>query len=118
MKRENMLQLVTYRKSKSTNTIEDLPFELNQIAGCVEEPTPISPASQYLASREPRQQLPLPLTSGADRSVALKEQSGQAEAQAIISALQASGGQVTRAASLLGISRTTLWRKMAKYGLT
>src|SRR6266852_1999929 len=115
---ENMLERVTYLMPKSTITIEDLPFELQQRAGRVEAPTPISPASQYLTAGEPRQQLPLPLTSGADKSAALKEQSGQAEAQAIILALQASGGQVTRAASLLGISRTTLWRKMAKYGLT
>ena len=115
---ENTLERVSYLMPKSTITIEDLPFELQQSAGRVEAPTPISPASQYLTAGEPRQQLPLPLTSGADKSAALKEQSGQAEAQAIISALQASGGQVTRAASLLGISRTTLWRKMAKYGLT
>ncbi len=115
---ENTLERVSYLMPKSTITIEDLPFELQQSAGLVEAPTPISPASQYLTAGEPGQQLPLPLTSGADRSVALKEQSGQAEAQAIISALQTSGGQVTRAASLLGISRTTLWRKMAKYGLT
>lgn len=115
---ENTLERVTYLMPKSTISIEDLPFELQQSAGRIEAPTPTEPAAQYLAVEEPRQHMPLPLASGADKSAALKEQSGQAEAQAIISALQTSGGQVTRAASLLGISRTTLWRKMAKYGLT
>jgi hypothetical protein len=47
----------------------------------------------------------------------LKEQSTNAEVQAILHALHASNGQMTRAAALLGISRTTLWRKMMKYSL-
>ena len=87
---------------------------LRRFAGRVEA---VLAPSQYLAAGEPRQQTPEPLANSVDTPVALKSQSSQAEAQAIMLALQASNGQVTRAASLLGISRTTLWRKMAKYGL-
>jgi sigma-54 dependent transcriptional regulator, acetoin dehydrogenase operon transcriptional activator AcoR len=112
---ENTLERATYLMPQSIIIVEDLPFELRQSAGRVE--AVLEPA-QYLAADETRQQTPLPLANGVDTSVALKAQSHQAEAQAIIQALQASNGQVTRAASLLGISRTTLWRKMAKYGLT
>ena len=108
---ENTLERVTYLMPQSTITVEDLPFELRQSGERIE------PANLPASPSEPYRQKPLPLTNGADKSAALKEQSGQAEAQAIIQALQASDGQVTRAASLLGISRTTLWRKMAKYGL-
>lgn len=113
---ENLLERVTYLMPKSTITVEDLPVELRQNVERLEAISPSS--SQYPTLEEPHQQAPLPFTNGSDTSAALKEQSNQAEAQAIIQALQASDGHMTRAASLLGISRTTLWRKIAKYGLT
>jgi transcriptional regulator of acetoin/glycerol metabolism len=53
----------------------------------------------------------------ADKGGALKEHSMNAEMKAVIQAWETSNGQVTRAAALLGISRTTMWRKMVKYGL-
>ncbi len=111
---ENMLERVTYLMPQSTITLEDLPFELQQSAGIVELGN--APALP-LASRETPEPSLFSSANGADRSVVLKEQSSHAEVQAILEALQVSNGQVTRAASLLGISRTTLWRKMAKYGL-
>ena len=111
---ENTLERAAYLMPQSTIIVEDLPFELRQSAGGIEA---VHASTQYPTPGEPRQQTPLPLASGLDSSIALKAQSNQAEVQAITQALQASDGQVTRAASLLGISRTTLWRKMAKYGL-
>jgi PAS domain S-box-containing protein len=42
---------------------------------------------------------------------------GQAEADAIRGVLSATGGHIGRAARKLGISRTTLWRKMKKHGI-
>jgi len=41
-----------------------------------------------------------------------------AEAEAIRAALARTGGHRTRAATELGISRNTLWRKMKRYGLS
>lgn len=41
----------------------------------------------------------------------------QAERAAIIEALEAAGGNRTRAAELLGMGRTTLWQKLKAYGV-
>ena len=112
---ENTLERVIYLMPKSTITVEDLPFELQQSRGHVEAITPALPVPH--AGQSSQQEASLP-TDGVETSAALKFQSSQAEAQAIIQALRASDGQVAHAASLLGISRTTLWRKMAKYRLT
>ncbi|MGQ0641032.1 MAG: sigma-54-dependent transcriptional regulator [Gemmatimonadaceae bacterium] len=40
-----------------------------------------------------------------------------AERSAILAALEHSGGALTRAAELLGMGRTTLWRKLKAYGI-
>jgi two-component system response regulator HydG len=43
--------------------------------------------------------------------------SQDAERSAIVAALEHSGGAVSRAAELLGMGRTTLWRKLKAYGI-
>lgn len=43
--------------------------------------------------------------------------SENAERSAIVAALEHSGGAVARAAELLGMGRTTLWRKLKAYGI-
>jgi transcriptional regulator with GAF, ATPase, and Fis domain len=43
--------------------------------------------------------------------------SHDAERSAIVAALEHSGGALTRAAELLGMGRTTLWRKLKAYGI-
>ena len=45
------------------------------------------------------------------------EGSAASERSDIREALELSGGNRAAAASILGISRTTLWRKMREYGL-
>jgi len=42
----------------------------------------------------------------------------EAERAAILNAARATGGNLTRTAQLLGIGRTTLWRKMREFGLS
>ncbi|TXD36121.1 sigma-54-dependent Fis family transcriptional regulator [Lujinxingia vulgaris] len=44
-------------------------------------------------------------------------ESGRSERQEIVAALRAAGGSREDAASALGISRTTLWRRMKEYGI-
>ena len=39
------------------------------------------------------------------------------EARRLLNALERAGGHMTRAAASLGMSRTTLWRKLKKHGL-
>ncbi|MBV9257404.1 MAG: sigma 54-interacting transcriptional regulator [Ktedonobacteraceae bacterium] len=112
---ENTLERVTYLMPQSMITVEDLPLELQQRAGHIEV---TSTPTKYSIVEERGQQKSFPLPISVPESTALKVHSSEAEVQAILQALQSSGGQVTRAASLLGINRTTLWRKMAKYGLT
>jgi transcriptional regulator with PAS, ATPase and Fis domain len=105
---ENLLERVTYLMPGSMITLEDLPLELQQVA----EHSLALLSHAVTPAPAPAPQIPPVPTPGA-----LKEQSSSAEMQAILDALRASDGQVTRASALLGISRTTLWRKMAKYGL-
>jgi transcriptional regulator of acetoin/glycerol metabolism len=42
---------------------------------------------------------------------------GEDERAAIVAALEAAGHNRTRAAAMLGMGRTTLWRKMRSYGI-
>ncbi len=98
---ENMLERITYLMPKSSISVDDLPIDLQQSLDRPLQHEETEPQS----------------TADFSRNGALKEQSVNAEVQAIISALQVSEGHMTRAAALLGISRTTLWRKMVKYGL-
>jgi len=41
-----------------------------------------------------------------------------AEQRQILRALERTDGQIARAAALLGVSRTTLWEKMRRLGLS
>ncbi len=99
---ENTLERVIHLAARDTIGIDDLPLDLRQLSPHL---SPLEEDSQQIAS--------VPA-----KSTVLREQSMNAEAQAILQAWQASNGHITRAAALLGISRTTLWRKMGKYGLT
>jgi PAS domain S-box-containing protein len=62
---------------------------------------------------------PQPANQPPARAVARRAASplGRAEADAIRDVLLATGGHLGRAAKELGISRTTLWRKMKKHGI-
>jgi sigma-54 dependent transcriptional regulator, acetoin dehydrogenase operon transcriptional activator AcoR len=105
---ENVLERVTYLlMPRNAITLNDLPSEIRQ----------------YIQSR-PLLQLPEPrLTAKPPYPVAfqgerdLKKQSQQAELAAILRACQEAEGHMAQAATLLGISRTTLWRKMLRYGV-
>ncbi len=75
---------------------------------------PISPAHLPTAIRERRH-----LKRGKTGPLGEPVQSMvEAEKLAIISAYRATGGNMTQAASILGIGRTTLWRKLREHRLT
>ncbi len=112
---ENMLERVTYLMPETTITVADLPTDVQQAYESVEALW--LQASDRRWHQEEHQQSQQPLAHVSDISGALKELSRNAEMQAIVQAWQASHGHITRAAALLGISRTTMWRKMVKYGL-
>jgi transcriptional regulator of acetoin/glycerol metabolism len=114
---ENMLEHITYLMPKTTITIDDLPIELQQTLEQPSQRTGVMNHAPTGMPREERQQFQQQLTLVAEKSAALKEQSTNAEVQAILQAWHTSNGHLSQAATLLGISRTTLWRKMVKYGL-
>jgi transcriptional regulator with PAS, ATPase and Fis domain len=60
----------------------------------------------------PRQAVTVP-----DEELRALGQSLSAEARRLLNALERSGGHQGRAAQALGISRTTLWRKLKKHGI-
>ena len=58
--------------------------------------------------------LPSSSTGGAQQTLSWTAQKARQELQAIEEALQQTGGNITRAARLLGMHRTTLWRKLKR----
>jgi transcriptional regulator of acetoin/glycerol metabolism len=106
---ENLLERVTYLSPHSVLTLDDLPDEFRHASDTSLPQLPALPPPQEHASSS------TPVGSAQKQS--LKRQSQQAELEAILQAYEQAGGQMRRAAALLGISRTTLWRKMARYGL-
>jgi transcriptional regulator of acetoin/glycerol metabolism len=107
---ENVLERVTYLVPHNVIELADLPLDIKPTS---ENTTGQSPAPSSTSSDQ--QQTGALLEYLAEKG--LREQSQQAEQEAILQAYQEAGGQMIRAAALLGISRTTLWRKMARYGL-
>jgi PAS domain S-box-containing protein len=99
---ENTLERASYLTTKEMITVDDLP--MTHPAPSLVPPRRIQEATQHNSVPAPSKQ-------------PLKEQHKQAEAEAILAAWQQCNGNVTLTASQLGISRTTLWRKMQKYGI-
>jgi transcriptional regulator of acetoin/glycerol metabolism len=66
------------------------------------------------------QHLPPELRIGTDGSESRyrSTRSADDERDAIVAALEQTDGAIARAAELLGMGRTTLWRKLKQYGLT
>jgi len=110
---ENMLERVTYLMPKTTITVDDLPLDMQKSI----EPTGLHTFDQPSYNEDLLQRPKMQFVPVTDKGRALKEHSMNAEMRAMVEAWRASNGHVTRAAALLGISRTTMWRKMVKYGL-
>jgi DNA-binding NtrC family response regulator len=53
----------------------------------------------------------------ADKLVGLREITARSETEAILNALEVTGGRKAKAAALLGITRKVLWSKMSELGL-
>jgi transcriptional regulator with PAS, ATPase and Fis domain len=112
---ENILERVTYLMPKNTITLDDLPIEFQPPVTRPELEQSVSlPSIQFSPADHFRHSVPEAVSKQAR---ALREQSTNAEIQAIVQALHASNDHMAQAAALLGISRTTLWRKMVRYGL-
>ncbi|MBL8603488.1 MAG: sigma-54-dependent Fis family transcriptional regulator [Myxococcales bacterium] len=84
-------------------------------------PQGATPTLGASAAQTPQAPSPAPLPpSGASEAldVVVRRAAELAERQAILTALAQTGNNRTRAADALGISRSTLWQKMQRYGIS
>ncbi|GAC1448270.1 MAG: sigma 54-interacting transcriptional regulator [Ktedonobacterales bacterium] len=118
---ENTIERAVYVAERAVIALRDLPAAVRTAAdgACAfftGDPSPAGarPVTYPTESQDPGFAGPLP---GRGRG-SLQRESASVEAALIQRALRNSGGNLTEAARLLGISRTTLWRKKVRYGLT
>jgi DNA-binding NtrC family response regulator len=104
---QHCLERLAALRSDGALSLADLPTALqyHHSAICVETPSPSAP--------ERLDDLPYAQVSPKSPVISLPE----SERQTISTALAAAGGARTRAAKMLGIGRTTLYRKMKEYGM-
>jgi sigma-54 dependent transcriptional regulator, acetoin dehydrogenase operon transcriptional activator AcoR len=113
---ENMLERVTYLAARSSIDVDDLPIDIRQ--AILNNPSSQLQIINVSSSPENARTLTESATKSNHDNKVLKASSTNAEVQTILQAWHTSNGRIAQAALLLGISRTTLWRKMVKYGLT
>ena len=113
---QNALEYATTVCEGQTIHIKDLPSEIGRYGGERMAPAhapgvPVSPPSQ---TASPLTELPVARLSLAERGLSPTEMS---EAERILAELEAARYHRSLAAERLGMSRTTLWRKMKQYRL-
>ena len=96
----NIVEKMVVLSSGGKLTFEDIPFEVLQAAPVQAETTTARPA-------------PAPAQGGETGSQSLAD----AERTKILSVLESVGGNKTKAAEVLGISRRTIQRKMSEWGM-
>jgi PAS domain S-box-containing protein len=128
---ENVIERAVYVSETGVIRPSDLPEQIRTIAASIPVRRPLQ--AQYGAlgaaplvdvsldasiDARPQQHRESAPAHGRDEpSRPLRQESETAEAALIQRTLASYGGNVTQAARRLGISRTTLWRKKARYGL-
>ena len=92
------------------------PGNVRELRNRVERAVALSDSLELgVADLFPDLKAPRPATAAG--SLRLADVRDAAESAHIIKVLEETGGQTTLAANILGISRTTLWEKMKRYGL-
>lgn len=94
--------------------VREMQSVLERLALTVES-TEIALAHLPLTMRQPR---PIPAARADSAETAEVVSLADVERRAITHALQATGANTSQAARLLGIGRSTLWRKIKAYGLS
>ncbi len=93
----------------------DWPGNIRELANVVERAVIISGRTEAITPEHLPPELRRPVVRSAARDGAASM--AEAERSAIAAALESSGGNKSRAAGILGITRATLRAKMVKYGL-
>jgi sigma-54 dependent transcriptional regulator, acetoin dehydrogenase operon transcriptional activator AcoR len=114
---ENTIERAVYVAERSLIALRDLPEPVRAAVGALHA-VPVAGAVS-VPSSAPSSAPSKPIGEGMPIRVrnSLRRRSASAEAALIQQALESSGGSIMEAARLLGISRTTLWRKQLRYGL-
>lgn len=112
---ENVVERAVYVAGRSVLALRDLPADIQAAAGS--SVATASAWSQFGAlGATPRndESTTAPQSASAPAHD-LRHEAAHAEAELLRRTLAECGGNVTKAAQMLGIDRTTLWRKRARY---
>jgi len=103
----NVVERAILLSTGGTVDVHDLPDELRDTCGCLETggwPSPYpAVAGPAIASQTPAGPVPMSLTVTEQRTIE--------------DVIAATGGNLSDAAAVLGISRSTLYRKMSQHGI-
>ncbi len=114
-------------KRLSSSAVEHLmtyayPGNVRELENLVEQACALAEAEElgpedFPLRRRPSGDHPSPPPTSAGAPLNLADAVGEAERRTIVAALEASKADLARAAELLGVSSTTLWRKMKRLGI-
>lgn len=93
------------------------PGNVRELKNIIERVSVLSPGPIIERDDLPADLRPSPLESTAKGAMPLSEAIAGAERQCLLKALSQSGGNRTKAAASLGISRKNLWEKMKLHGI-
>jgi transcriptional regulator with PAS, ATPase and Fis domain len=121
---ENVIERAVYVSETGVIRLSDLPEQIRTLVAPISVRRTLraqygalgaAPLVDIQFDQHPRE----PVRTGGQEALSrpLRQESETAEAALIQQTLASYGGNVTRAAQSLGISRTTLWRKKVRYAL-
>ncbi len=96
----------------------DFPGNVRELRNILERASVLAPEPVITPADLPADLQPQGLTQGSSGPVMLAEALAKTERQCLLNALTLTGGNRTRAAELLGISRKNLWEKMKLHEIT
>jgi PAS domain S-box-containing protein len=96
----------------------DYPGNVRELENFIEYAFVLCHGSIVEVQHLPRELLDAAFRSNNEKTKPASSPLKQAETKAILEALRKHGGNRRKAANHLGINKTTLWRKMKKYGIT
>ncbi len=96
----------------------DFPGNVRELRNILERASVLAPEPVITPADLPADLQPQGLTQGSSGPVMLAEALAKTERECLLNALTLTGGNRTRAAELLGISRKNLWEKMKLHEIT
>src|SRR5260221_5612630 len=115
---ENTIERAVYVAERTMIALRDLPEPVRMAYTLASHATARGAVATPSAAQSPTASLrdALPMAAAPPQN-SLRRESAGVEIAVIERALRVSGNNLSEAAKLLGVSRTTLWRKQIRYGL-